>query len=112
MPFSPGDRVRTSLIDPPHHTRLPRYARGRIGTVVELEGTWALADVNATGRGDARPVGGGSVRQPGIKLAVDVAGRDQPAFFQESLQGAHLTRKHRVRVLAIRMVTAHGASSR
>lgn len=53
MTFSPGDRVRTSLIDPPHHTRLPRYARGRVGTVVELEGAWALADINASGRGDA-----------------------------------------------------------
>ncbi len=33
--FAPGARVRTSLVDPPHHTRLPRYARGRVGRVVE-----------------------------------------------------------------------------
>ncbi|MEP7054176.1 MAG: SH3-like domain-containing protein [Actinomycetota bacterium] len=49
MAFSPGDRVRTRVIDPPHHTRLPRYARGRIGSIVELEGAWPLADLNAQG---------------------------------------------------------------
>jgi nitrile hydratase len=53
MPFSPGDRVRTRLADPPHHTRLPQYARGRVGTIVVREGEWALADVNSQGRGDA-----------------------------------------------------------
>lgn len=53
MAFSPGDLVRTSHLDPPHHTRLPRYARGRVGVVVEREGEWLLADVNAAGRGDA-----------------------------------------------------------
>ncbi|MEO6713650.1 MAG: SH3-like domain-containing protein [Mycobacteriales bacterium] len=47
MPFSPGDHVLTRITDPTHHTRVPRYARGRIGTVVEREGTWALPDVNA-----------------------------------------------------------------
>ncbi|MCT9077232.1 nitrile hydratase subunit beta [Streptomyces fulvoviolaceus] len=26
--FAPGTRVRTFPHDPPHHTRLPRYARG------------------------------------------------------------------------------------
>jgi hypothetical protein len=31
--FGPGDRVRTLTADPPHHTRLPRYARGQVGTV-------------------------------------------------------------------------------
>lgn len=51
MPFSPGDRVVTRLADPTHHTRVPRYARGRIGTVLEREGSWALPDVNATGPG-------------------------------------------------------------
>jgi nitrile hydratase len=51
MPFSPGDRVRTRLTDPPHHTRVPQYARGRYGTVLEREGEWPLADVNARGSG-------------------------------------------------------------
>jgi nitrile hydratase subunit beta len=45
--FGPGDRVRTSRIDPPHHTRLPRYARGATGTVVELQGCYPLPDRRA-----------------------------------------------------------------
>lgn len=53
MQFSPGSRVRTVTFDPPHHTRLPQYARGKQGVVVEREGVWALADVNCAGRGDA-----------------------------------------------------------
>lgn len=51
--FSPGDRVRTYRHDPPHHTRLPRYARGKLGVVVEPEGRAPLADVRAQGREDA-----------------------------------------------------------
>jgi nitrile hydratase subunit beta len=31
--FKPGDRVRTKNIHPPTHTRLPRYARGRLGVI-------------------------------------------------------------------------------
>ncbi|MET8470476.1 SH3-like domain-containing protein [Streptomyces sp. NPDC006422] len=51
--FAPGDRVRTYRHDPPHHTRLPRYARGKLGVVVEPEGRAPLADVRAQGRDDA-----------------------------------------------------------
>jgi nitrile hydratase subunit beta len=42
--FGPGDLVRTSRIDPPHHTRLPRYARGATGTVIERQGRYPLPD--------------------------------------------------------------------
>jgi nitrile hydratase subunit beta len=42
--FRPGDRVLTSRADPVHHTRLPRYARGAAGTVLELEGRYPLPD--------------------------------------------------------------------
>ena len=45
--FRPGDRVRTSRIDPPHHTRLPRYARGATGTVVARDGSYPLPDRRA-----------------------------------------------------------------
>jgi Nitrile hydratase beta subunit, C-terminal len=45
--FSPGDRVRASRTDPPHHTRLPRYARGAVGTVVEWQGRYPLPDHRA-----------------------------------------------------------------
>ena len=31
MRFAPGDAVRTMRADPPHHSRLPRYARGAVG---------------------------------------------------------------------------------
>ncbi|MER5440718.1 SH3-like domain-containing protein [Streptomyces sp. NPDC002790] len=48
-----GDLVRTYRHDPPHHTRLPRYARGKLGVVVEPEGRAPLADVRAQGRGNA-----------------------------------------------------------
>lgn len=51
--FVSGARVRTFHHDPPHHTRLPRYARGKRGVVVEAEGRAPLADVNARGSGDA-----------------------------------------------------------
>jgi hypothetical protein len=45
----PGARVRTRRTDPPHHTRVPRYARGAVGTVVEVEGRHPLADDRARG---------------------------------------------------------------
>ncbi|MFI5660696.1 SH3-like domain-containing protein [Streptomyces sp. NPDC051684] len=51
--YAPGDTVRTYRHDPPHHTRLPRYARGKLGVVVEPEGRAPLADARAQGREDA-----------------------------------------------------------
>ena len=48
--FRPGDRVRTRAVDPAGHTRLPRYARGAVGTVVERAGSHPLADERARGR--------------------------------------------------------------
>jgi len=47
--FPAGSRVRTRRTDPPHHTRLPRYARGAVGTVVESEGRHPVADDRARG---------------------------------------------------------------
>ena len=47
--FGPGDRVRTRTADPAGHTRLPRYARGAIGEVVEVAGHHPLADDLANG---------------------------------------------------------------
>lgn len=49
MRFRPGDAVRTVSVDPPHHTRLPRYARGAEGTVVEPQGEHPLPDDRARG---------------------------------------------------------------
>jgi len=45
--FRPGDRVRARRADPPHHTRLPRYARGAVGTVLERQGHHPLPDDRA-----------------------------------------------------------------
>ncbi len=55
--FAPGDLVRTRNHDPQGHTRLPRYARGAVGEVIEPAGHHALADDRANGRpGRPRPV--------------------------------------------------------
>jgi nitrile hydratase len=42
--------VRTRSLDPDGHTRLPRYARGAVGEVVECAGHHPLADDRARGR--------------------------------------------------------------
>lgn len=42
--FAAGDLVRTRAADPVGHTRLPRYVRGHTGRVVEVTGSWPLAD--------------------------------------------------------------------
>jgi nitrile hydratase subunit beta len=52
--FRVGDRVRAHAVDPPHHTRVPRYARGHVGEVVEVQGEWPLADDRARGVPEAR----------------------------------------------------------
>jgi len=48
--WAPGDRVRTRAVDPAGHTRLPRYARGAVGVLVERAGSHPLADERARGR--------------------------------------------------------------
>ena len=47
--FGPGDHVRTATRDPAGHTRLPRYARGAVGRVVEVAGHHPVADDRARG---------------------------------------------------------------
>jgi nitrile hydratase subunit beta len=47
--FAPGDLVRTASRDPAGHTRLPRYARGAVGEVVQVAGHHPLADDRARG---------------------------------------------------------------
>jgi nitrile hydratase subunit beta len=48
--FKDGDRVRAKNIHPRTHTRLPRYVRGRIGTVAACLGAFAVADSLAQGK--------------------------------------------------------------
>ncbi|WP_252444134.1 SH3-like domain-containing protein [Pseudonocardia humida] len=62
--FAVGDRVRALPVDPPHHTRVPRYARGQVGEVVEVQGAWPLADDRARGFGSPRVEAVYTVRFP------------------------------------------------
>ncbi|MER7434644.1 SH3-like domain-containing protein, partial [Pseudonocardia alni] len=50
--FAPGDRVRARVMHPRGHTRLPRYVRGRCGTVETHRGTHVLPDARAHGHGE------------------------------------------------------------
>jgi nitrile hydratase len=50
--FAVGDRVRTRNFHPAHHTRLPRYARGRAGTIEAVHEGFVLPDTNAHAQGE------------------------------------------------------------
>jgi nitrile hydratase beta subunit len=50
--FKAGARVRARNINPTGHTRLPRYARGKIGTIERDHGVFVLPDTNAHFRGE------------------------------------------------------------
>ena len=49
--FAAGDCVRTLSHMPIGHNRLPRYARGKTGTIIAERGIFMLADTNAMGQG-------------------------------------------------------------
>jgi nitrile hydratase len=49
--FKAGDAVVARNIHPSHHTRLPRYIRGKTGIVEIDHGVFALPDTNAHGKG-------------------------------------------------------------
>jgi nitrile hydratase beta subunit len=48
--FKPGQRVRGRNRNPEGHTRMPRYTRGRRGTVVRDNGVFNLQDTDVNGR--------------------------------------------------------------
>jgi nitrile hydratase subunit beta len=50
--FKVGDRVRAKNIHPQTHTRLPRYARGRIGVIEAIRGCHVFPDSTAIGAGE------------------------------------------------------------
>lgn len=50
--FHSGDKVRVRNATPEGHTRMVRYARGRVGEIVLVHGTHVLPDSSAHGRGD------------------------------------------------------------
>ncbi len=45
--FKVGDRVRTKNLHPTHHTRLPRYARARMGVIQADHGAHVFPDANS-----------------------------------------------------------------
>lgn len=49
--FRPGDHVTVRNLNPLTHTRLPRYARGKTGTVEADRGVFCFNDTNAHGQG-------------------------------------------------------------
>ena len=64
--FRVGDAVRTKALNTPTHTRLPRYCRGKRGTVTMTHGAHVFADANA--RGQAEPQWLYTVRFEGSEL--------------------------------------------
>jgi nitrile hydratase len=50
--FAVGDSVRARVIHPRTHTRLPRYVRGHVGTVVHVHGAHVYPDAHAHGGGE------------------------------------------------------------
>ena len=50
--FVLGQRVRTINSHPATHTRLPRYARGRVGTIAAVRGVHVFPDTNAVFEGE------------------------------------------------------------
>lgn len=50
--FAVGDKIRTRNINPDSHTRLPRYARGRMGEIVRVHGTFIFPDSQTRELGD------------------------------------------------------------
>jgi nitrile hydratase len=79
--FKPGDRVRTKNIHPKTHTRLPRYARDRVGVIEALRGCHVFPDTIAIGKGedpqwlytvvfDGRELWGESA-EPSLKVSIE-----------------------------------------
>jgi nitrile hydratase subunit beta len=50
--FQVGQRVRARNMNPVGHTRLPRYARGKVGTVERDHGVFVFPDTNAHSLGE------------------------------------------------------------
>ena len=79
--FKAGDKVRTRNINPTTHTRLPRYARDKIGTVETVRGCHVYPDTAALGDHehaewlytvvfDGREIWGADA-DPTLKISID-----------------------------------------
>ncbi len=80
--FCLGDRVRTAAAQADHHTRLPGYARGKVGTIEQVHGAHVYPDTNALGLSEspqwlytvtfaAQELWGESARAPRSIISVD-----------------------------------------
>ena len=80
--YAPGQRVRTIAVQPAHHTRLPAYARGKVGIVERVHGAHVFPDTNARGLGetpqwlytvafDEKELWGGQIPQQRSTISVD-----------------------------------------
>jgi nitrile hydratase len=52
--FEVGQRVRARNTNPTGHTRIPRYARGKVGAIVRDHGVYTFPDTNAHFQGEKR----------------------------------------------------------
>ena len=80
--FALGQAVRTRAEMPPHHTRLPGYARGKKGVIERVHGSHVFADSRARGLGehpqwlytvafDERELWGGNTSPQPSRVSVD-----------------------------------------
>lgn len=51
--YEVGDQVKVKNINPVGHTRMPRYVRGKVGSIVLSHGVFVTPDTSAHGLGDA-----------------------------------------------------------
>ena len=65
--FRTGQTVRTHNIHPAGHTRLPRYVRGKCGSIAHVHPAWVFPDTNAHDRGE-HPQYAYAVRFTGTEL--------------------------------------------
>jgi nitrile hydratase len=73
--FAIGQAVRAKKINPTGHTRLPRYARGCVGTIDRVHGAHVVPDSNAHFHSES-PQHLYSVRFPARELWGEAAPRD------------------------------------
>lgn len=79
--FAIGDAVQLRAEAAPHHTRLPGYARGRLGRIERVHGMHVFADTHAHGQGEQPqwlytvvfegPSLWGDAATPGLSVSID-----------------------------------------
>jgi nitrile hydratase beta subunit len=77
--FKAGQRVRARNLNPPGHTRLPRYARGKLGAIERDCGAFTFPDTRAHGLGD-KPQHVYSVRFSARELWGEQANRHDSVY--------------------------------